>query len=109
MMNAETSAIGRALAALGIAVRKSLASANEVRNRVAEREPEPTREVDPRVDALVARLNALDPVSRKAAKGGFVQEFGRPTEVDINRLDEAGAFVDNWESGFYGSPMAVEA
>lgn len=41
MMNAETSAWGRALAAAGIETKKSMASADEVRNRQAEREAPP--------------------------------------------------------------------
>lgn len=37
MMNAETSALGRCLAVMGIGTRRSMASANEVKNRQAER------------------------------------------------------------------------
>lgn len=55
MMNASTSALGRALGFLGLGIGKSIATANEVANRVADREtprdaprrPAQAREPDP--------------------------------------------------------------
>lgn len=54
-MNAETSAVGRALGNLGIGISGSIATADEVRNRRAEQEPisdEQRREVNSAIGAL---------------------------------------------------------
>lgn len=102
MMNAETSAIGRALAAAGIAVNRSLASAEEVRNRQADRsepdttpapKPKPAKML-PEVTALVARLNAIEPAPmRVAAKSDFAERFGHPSTLTASSLPEAEEFV----------------
>ncbi len=76
LMNAETSAWGRAIAALGIATNRSVASAEEVANRVAERE-EPLEErevIDPeQVEGLLVLLEMGDfkPADLKMAMVGF--------------------------------------
>lgn len=102
MMNAETSAIGRALAAAGIAVNRSLASAEEVRNRQAERsEPAPTPAAKPKpaqmlpeVKALVERLNAIEPAPlRVSAKSDFAERFGHPSTLTVVSIEEAEEFV----------------
>ena len=106
MMNAETSAIGRALAAAGIAVNRSLASAEEVRNRVADRaEPEPKpspqkpSKMVPGVADLVTRLNAIEPAPmRVAAKSDFADRFGHPSTLTADDVPEAAAFVSERES-----------
>lgn len=104
MMNAETSAIGRALAAAGIAVNRSLASAEEVRNRQAERaepapapapkpKPKPAKML-PEVEALVARLNAIEPAPmRVAAKSDFSERFGHPSTLTAGDIVDAEEFV----------------
>lgn len=108
MMNAETSAIGRALAAAGIAVNKSLASANEIRNRQEPQQPQrPPQKAQSRpqtpaaphapsdvVDALVSRLSSLPESQRREAKDLFVRKFGKPSELTADRVDEATEFVD---------------
>lgn len=107
MMNAETSAIGRALAAAGIAVNRSLASAEEVRNRQAERSapaPTPTQKskpakMSPAISTLVDRLNAIEPApARVAAKQGFAERFGHPSAMTAGDVPDAEAFVSEWES-----------
>jgi hypothetical protein len=109
MMNAETSAIGRALAAAGIAVNRSLASAEEVRNRQAERStpapaPAPTprskpSKMSPAIATLVDRMNAIEPApARIAAKQGFAERFGHPSAMTAGDVPDAEAFIAEWES-----------
>jgi len=107
MMNAETSAIGRALAAAGIAVNRSLASAEEVRNRQAERStpaPDPTpkskpAKMPPAIAILVDRMNAIEPApARVAAKQGFAERFGHPSAMTAGDVPDAEAFIAEWES-----------
>lgn len=103
MMNAETSAIGRALAAAGVAVNRSLASAEEVRNRQADRaettpsttsKPKQKPRMTPEVTALVARLNAIEPAPmRVAAKSDFAERFGHPSTLTADTIAEAESFV----------------
>lgn len=107
MMNAETSAIGRALAAAGIMVSRSLASANEV----AARQPEQKRSASasdpvssPKVlapekvqKAIADRLGALRDEIRFDAKAAFLEAFGRPSELEQIRMVEALDFVAEWE------------
>lgn len=105
MMNAETSAIGRALAAAGIAVNRSLASAEEVRNRQAERDvpdaPQaPRRPQAPKdaIDDLVSRMNALVPAEvRVEAKSEFANRFGHPAKLAADDLAAAIEFVGECE------------
>lgn len=100
MMNAETSAIGRACAAAGIAVHKSMASATEVRNRrSAEKEPsgrkEPAAVAKKRADIL-RHLNSIDNAIRSQVKKQFVDEFGAPpASLDADALDAALAWVQS--------------
>lgn len=49
------------------------------------------------VDALVARMNALPEAERKACKGEFVAELGRPELLREARLDAAEALVARFE------------
>ena len=54
-MNAETSAWGRAMAALGIATKKGIATGHEVRMAKARQEtPSPDDGPDPIIDAIAA-------------------------------------------------------
>ena len=105
-MNAETSAIGRALAAAGIAVSKSMASANEVRNRTHDRSSSPAPQRDRSapvekgpVDIISERLAALPDDVRSTAKAAFLAEFGNPPgKMDPERYGEAQVFITGWET-----------
>lgn len=108
MMNAETSAIGRAIAALGIGTNRSLASANEVANRNVSAEPRrlPAKarsasskgsEGVPAIMAAVARLNDLPEEARVKAKSAFVSEFGAPSDLADHMVPQVEAFVTLWE------------
>lgn len=74
--NAETSAIGRALAAAGIETKRSIASATEVRNRQAEKDQPPPEPVDDgawRAAILGACEKEgldVDAVCQRASRGG---------------------------------------
>ena len=100
MMNAETSAIGRAIAAAGIAVNRSLASANEVRARAEDRgeQKTKTRSADSYVNDLVDRMTALPEANRRKCKDAFVKKFGKPADLKTEDYDAADAFVSYWET-----------
>ena len=119
MMNAETSAVGRAISMTGIAVNRSLASAEEVRNRQAEREAPPQRHNSPvkrqkskpepipdeqapdaprakqeEIDKIVDRLNALQPAeTRMKAKTDFAERFGHPAQLTSKSISDAEKFL----------------
>ena len=107
MMNAETSAIGRALAAAGILASRSLASANEVAARQPDGKPysagqapkSRSKDLAPEkvVSDLVERLGALRDDIRKQAKQAFVEAFGAPGELQQNQIVEALDLVAEWE------------
>lgn len=113
MMNAETSAIGRALAAAGIMVHRSLASANEVAARQdapaaksgkgasrppkASTSPATALAAPTVVDAIKERLGALRDEIRPMAKRAFLEEFGSPDELAAGRVAEALELVAEWE------------
>lgn len=86
--NAETSAWGRALAALGIGVDKSMASATEVQNRQAEREQTQYEQAPP-TRAASARKTAAAAPSRSAQAAGS----SAPTSSvrDLTRSETAKA------------------
>lgn len=67
MMNAETSAVGRALALAGIEVRKSIATSEEVRNRQADRD-EPEHPLAERVRTVQTDMKRLTDTHREALK-----------------------------------------
>ncbi len=91
--NAETSAWGRALAALGFEVKRSIASANEVRNKQAQRSMETTRPA-----AQPSDPNLATEVQRKALWKAVKSRFNgddhlakswletQMTELDCERL-----------------------
>ncbi len=110
MMNAETSAIGRALAAAGIAVNKSMASRTEVMNRQADdrasgaskpsqgrpKAPEapPVVSTGPKVSddvvaELVERMGKLPADLRRDVKNEFMTRFGTPQTLDPKNLIDA--------------------
>jgi hypothetical protein len=120
MMNAETSAIGRAIAASGIGVSRSLASRDEVRNRQDEQKPSrapqkpagaPQRR-SPAEDAsrepvaseeeisdLVSRIAALPDTKRKETKDEFMKRFGKPADLAQSKIGAALDFVSSMEQG----------
>jgi len=91
MMNCETSSLGRCLGMMGVGVRNSIATSNEVRNRQNEREDHPTshtpqQRVAP--DRPKADTNVI-PIGEKAAGGGistaqknFVAKLVRECKLD---------------------------
>jgi hypothetical protein len=94
MMNAETAAIGRAVAAAGIAVNRSISSRDEIENRTSSPKP-----VSATVsDDLVGRIAALPDDIRRRCKDGFVKKFGKPNELSADALEAAEAFVSYWET-----------
>lgn len=114
MMNAESSAIGRALAAAGIAVKRSIASANEIRARQQQDEPtvrrspkqvriSPTEVArraggDAAIMAAVERLNDLPDEHRVRAKAQFVERFGPPTDLAGHMIGEVEDFISEAEA-----------
>lgn len=121
MMNAETSAIGRALAASGIGVSRSLASRDEVRNRQDEQQKQPRGSQKPagapprrspsgdapseplaseeEISNLVARIAALPDETRKQTKDEFMKRFGKPADLSSAKIPEAIEFVSLVEQG----------
>jgi hypothetical protein len=111
MMNAETSAIGRALAAAGIMVSRSLASANEVQARQPDPKAKkttstPSKAPESPSDGLVpesvvvditSRLSALRDDIRRQAKDAFLEAFGKPSDLSQIQMVEALDFVTEWE------------
>jgi hypothetical protein len=91
MMNCETSSLGRCLGMMGVGVRNSIATSNEVRNRQNDREDHPTTHVpQQRVapDRPKADTNVI-PIGEKAAGGGistaqknFVAKLVRECKLD---------------------------
>lgn len=114
MMNAESSAIGRALAAAGIAVKRSIASANEIRARQQQDEPTVRRSpkqvrispaeaqrragADAAIMAAVERLNDLPDDQRAKAKSRFVERFGAPSELAGHMIEQVEEFVSEAEA-----------
>ena len=120
MMNAETSAVGRACAAAGVAVRKSMASANEVAARRIDRNATPgntstgrparasngttaaapatnTAE-DALAKALIQRMGELPETLRKRCKTEFINKFGSPGDLTMDQLVAADQFVLDYEN-----------
>ena len=86
--NAETSAIGRALANGGYAAKRKRPSREEMRKVGEPTAPEAV------IQAWVETLNALPDESKKAQKAEFVRLFGLPHNV----LASKAADVDAWLS-----------
>lgn len=88
LMNAETSAWGRALVALGAAdAKRGIASANEVRSRQAEPAQQPPKpaERNARQDAVKAALDGMDAPQKDTLKGLWTDE-GLP--LDLTALSD---------------------
>jgi hypothetical protein len=109
MMNAETSATGRAIAAAGIAVNRSLASQEEVKLRTETPKPRTQQKQVERpalaesapqslIDSLVERMERLPDDRRKICKNLFVAKFGKPSELSSNDAVAAEVMVGEYES-----------
>lgn len=87
-MNAETSAVGRALGNLGIGISGSIATADEVRNRRAEQAP--ISDDDRRdVQAAIAALSEPAKARLKAAwKDRKIRKLEELTAADLDRVHE---------------------
>lgn len=111
LQNAETSAWGRAIVASLASESKSVASAEDVRNRRADHEAKPPRRVPAAkrppqsppgplpvpeaVGAILAPLDTIvDEAERKRVKKLWVDEFGAPAGLDTGRYEEASNWVD---------------
>lgn len=91
MMNCETSSLGRCLGMMGVGVRNSIATSNEVRNRQNDREDHPTAHVpQQRVapDKPKPETNVI-PIGEKVTGGGistaqknFVSKLVRECKLD---------------------------
>jgi len=92
MMNASTSAVGRAIGLLGIGLKKSIATSNEVRNR-REDAPAPRRESTSPGKATDPQLNAIRKMA--AAKGIAV---GEETLAGLTKY-EASQMIDELKGG----------
>ena len=87
-MNAETSAVGRALGNLGIGISGSIATADEVRNRRAEQAPisdDDRREVNQAIGALSDEAKKRLRAEWKARKIRKLEEL---TVADLDRVHE---------------------
>lgn len=116
MMNAETSAIGRALAAAGVSVNRSMASREEVRNRGAsdagyaqnktKRTIAPKPAVNDRpaskqptiseseAQELITAMADAPAEERRALKTEFMNQFGTPHNLLPDKLKEARDFIE---------------
>lgn len=92
LQNAETSAWGRAIVAVGAAdMREGVASANEVRNRRAEQTVTRTSDL-PWIEDFGNRLTAVtskDGLRALRAEAQAVYEDFRLTDADVSLLDQA--------------------
>lgn len=109
MMNAETSATGRAIAAAGIAVNRSLASQEEVKLRTETPKAKPQQKQSQKpsnvalapqalIDSLVERMEKLPDDRRKICKNLFVAKFGKPSELSLDDSVAAEVMVGEYES-----------
>lgn len=97
-MNCETSAVGRALAFLGLEVRRSVATAQDVANRQPPAPPQPVKQRMTRIRAGLARHGAA---SRERQRELIEEHLGRPvpdganlTTEELDRLEEMVAGLD---------------
>lgn len=99
LMNAETSAWGRALAALGFKVDKGIASANEVRNRSGNDNPDHAPAASPKQKGLITRccndhaINAAEKAKLYEWAGGEPFTIPKASKL-IELLKEAEDHAD---------------
>lgn len=87
-MNAETSAVGRALGNLGIGIGGSIATAEEVRNRRAEQAPISDEQRQELHKSLAALTPAQTAKVRGAWKAQKVRKLEELTAADLDRVNE---------------------
>lgn len=80
------------------APRQGQSAAKADRGGKAPQPPAAPTSVDPNVQKLVDRLNALDPDARKKAKDEFRSRFGTPDKFALTNLADAEAFVAEQEN-----------
>ena len=107
--NCATSATGRALSLLGgVFSPKGKRPSQQEMAKVQRRQeaprptapqpaPAPSGLASDERKALLDRLNALPDDVRKEAKELFLFQFGKPSEVAPNRLEEAADFITKYE------------
>lgn len=83
MMNASTSAVGRAIGLLGIGLKKSVASSNEVRNRQQDRSSAPSS-----AGPQPATEAQLDAIKRIAAQKGIA--IAESTLKEMTKSEASG-------------------
>lgn len=95
--NASTSALGRALGLMGIGIRSSIASADEVRNRSSERAPAPGPKPRPTPNP-VAQVdsdgpNAASTPPQRVLLEKLLKDAGRPamTGTELEELSRSAA------------------
>ena len=98
LMNAETSAWGRAILAVGAAdTRKGIASQEEVRNRQAEREhaaeAQPVRWPSPKACVLFAEANQSWTAEELRAAWEHTQTAGKRGEIEAAEAAQIKAFI----------------
>ena len=99
--NAETAAVGRALALAGIEVKRGFASREEVRNR----QPDPIRSVTKaQSNLLLARIKKLPPEVQDAIRP-LVKAGPRLDLLPAEQLAEAEAFLELVELAQNGEPF----
>ncbi len=107
--NCETSAWGRALAALAFEVKRGIASGEEVRNKQDDGPP-PQRikaatgaEVEAFRDATVKAMRPTSSVEIEAKRKQDARDFGKVSEADYGRILEAGARISESEPERYAA------
>jgi hypothetical protein len=115
VMNAETSAWGRAIAALGFEVKRGIASANEVRNRQSEDKPKAKNDdlaSTQQKGAITRRCKELEITDEHKPSlliwaGGDPLTKGKAGRL-ITLLKTAKSFDEVWESAKLPNPRKVK-
>lgn len=98
--NAETSAWGRAIAALGFEVKRAVATANEIRNKTPEGTPEPAAKANPNV-------KKLDPSGAKLTETSKKRIFALRDELGLD--NKALGEIRLKQTGKHSSQQMTEA
>lgn len=103
MMNCSTSALGRALGYMGFGISRSMASADEVRNRRGhEQRPRPESAVDPAEEAdptrAIPRPTSSGPLPASDSQKAFIRklavERGEDVQTDGLTARDASRLID---------------
>jgi len=101
--NAETSAWGRAIAALGFEVKRSIASSEEVRNK--QPDPQPTQ-----IDLKLATQAQKNLIRAKAREAGITDEELKALRLSVTGKHSSKDFTkDDVDAMLAGIESAVEA